>query len=46
MELQWACEKRKFTTYGDIWHKYDDWTDMRWGERIFEAFWWAEIKEE
>lgn len=44
MELQYACEKRKFTTYEHNYRTYADWTDMNWINDSFEAFWYAEIK--
>lgn len=44
MELQYACEKRKFTTYKHNYRTYADWTDMNWIDDFFEAFWYAEIK--
>lgn len=46
MELQYACEKRKFVTYEYNYHTYGDWTETNWIKDFFETFWWAEIKEE
>ena len=45
MELQYACEKRKFTTYTHNYCTYGDWTDTNWINDFFETFWYAEIKE-
>lgn len=45
MELQYACEKRKFTTYEHNYRIYADWTDMNWIDDFFEAFWYVEVKD-
>lgn len=45
MELQYACEKRKFTTYTHNYCTYGDWTDTNWINDFFETFWYSEIKE-